>query len=81
MYESHLIFMSIEELNFTNTPNFKITRKSRIFIYRDTFSNDVLSQNKDFPEGKKRTTKKGVIITIIIMAGIVVASFLVYLIP
>jgi len=40
-----------------------------------------LSNNKDLPENKKRTTKKGLIITIMIVAGIVAASFLVYLMP
>ncbi|HEY9398428.1 MAG TPA: hypothetical protein VIP29_00875 [Nitrososphaeraceae archaeon] len=40
-----------------------------------------MSQNSDLPEKKKRTTKKGVIRTILIVAGIVAASFLVYLIP
>jgi len=37
--------------------------------------------NNDLPDNKKRTTKKGLIITIMILAGIVAASFLVYLIP
>gem|GEM_PF-3109524 len=58
MYESHLIFMSIEELNFTNTPNFKITRKSRIFIYRDTFINDVCRKIRTFPRARKEPLKR-----------------------
>ncbi|MGH9972550.1 MAG: hypothetical protein ACRD93_01485 [Nitrososphaeraceae archaeon] len=40
-----------------------------------------MSQNKDLPGNKKRVTKKGIIITIIIVAAVVGASFLVYLIP
>ncbi|HJR83909.1 MAG TPA: hypothetical protein VJ772_00925 [Nitrososphaeraceae archaeon] len=40
-----------------------------------------MAQNGDIPQNKKRTTKKGILITILIVAGIVAASFLVYLIP
>jgi len=40
-----------------------------------------LAQNGDIPKNKKRTTKKGIMITILIVAAIVAASFLVYLIP
>ncbi|HJU78249.1 MAG TPA: hypothetical protein VJ599_01640 [Nitrososphaeraceae archaeon] len=40
-----------------------------------------MAQNGDTHENKKRTTRKGIIITILIVAGIVAASFLVYLIP
>jgi hypothetical protein len=39
-----------------------------------------LSANNDIPS-KKRTTKKGIAITIVIVAAVVAASFLVYLIP
>jgi len=40
-----------------------------------------LAQDGDIPENKKRTSKKGIMITILIVAAIVAASFLVYLIP
>ena len=40
-----------------------------------------LAQNGDIPDNKKRTTKKGILITILIVVSIVAASFLVYLIP
>ncbi|HKQ22144.1 MAG TPA: hypothetical protein VJS91_08905 [Nitrososphaeraceae archaeon] len=40
-----------------------------------------LTQNGDIPENKKRTTKKGILITILIISAIVAASFLVYVIP
>jgi hypothetical protein len=40
-----------------------------------------LAQNGDIPDNKKKTTKKGIMITILIVAGVVAASFLVYLVP
>jgi len=40
-----------------------------------------LPENSDIPRAKKKTTKKGILITILIVAGVVAASFLVYLIP
>lgn len=52
-----------------------------VYLYIKLISIIVSLSNNDFPENKKRTTKKGLIITIMILAGIVAASFLVYLIP
>ncbi|HEU4467618.1 MAG TPA: hypothetical protein VFR61_01110 [Nitrososphaeraceae archaeon] len=40
-----------------------------------------MTQNGDIPDNKKKTTKRGILITILIVAGVVAASFLVYLIP
>lgn len=52
-----------------------------VYLYIKLISIIVSLSNNDLPENKKRTTKKGLIITIMILAGIVAASFLVYLIP
>ena len=52
-----------------------------VYLYIKLISIIVTLSNTDLPENKKRTTKKGLIITIMILAGIVAASFLVYLIP
>jgi hypothetical protein len=62
---------------------YSFQKKQKCFVilkYVEIFINS-LSQNSDIPEKKKRTTKKGIITTILIVAGIVAASFLVYLIP
>ena len=52
-----------------------------IFIYKEIFINSLWHKMATFLKIRREQLKKGIIITILIAAGIVAASFLVYLIP
>ena len=56
-------------------PSLKYIKTSRVN------SDRLISGNNSNNKGKKKVTKKGILLTALLVAGIIGASFLVYLVP